>query len=230
MADYFEASLAHLRAGAYGPQGLANTAVALALLEARPPPEWAAAFLAAARAALPRGGPRDTASTLWALAMLDVRPPAEWAGALLGAAAVPHYSVEQLASVLWALARLELQPGDAWVAAFHERLRGLSAAGVDAIGLGGTPAAHGPGHSSSGSGSGSTSGAHANGHAAAAAAASAGAPSAGGSPFSAAILEGLTAWAGAPGRLALGPPGSGGAAAGAAAAAAAPAESMQLTV
>jgi hypothetical protein len=231
MADYFAASLVHLRAGRYSPQGLANTAVALALLDCRPPPLWAAAFLRAAGAALPRGSPRDLASTLWALAMLDVRPPPEWGASLLGAAAVPGMSAGQLGGVLWALARLELQPGEEWVAAFHQRARevsvplhggGGSGGGAAHGGGGGGGAAHRGGGSDGGSlgGGGGPLGLHgahvgggisfAHGDAEAAPAAAAAARGgyytfSAGSRFSPVILEGLTAWAGAPGRLSLGP-------------------------
>jgi hypothetical protein len=223
MADYFAASAAHLEAGRAAPQGLANTAVALATLDCRPPAAWEAAFFRAAEQLLPSFSPRDVASTLWALAVLDVRPPAGWMQQLLASMPVLEMSAAQLSGVLWALARLEVQPGGAWVRAFVQRTREVSAAlegagaGANTAPLrqavantGDVPVGVNGHHSigSSSSRSSSITSTHTNGSSSTntltPTSSSSGSGNGASNAFSAVILQGLTAWAGASGRLDLG--------------------------
>lgn len=66
---------------------MANTLWALAVLGARPPQPWLAAWLRAAAAALPAADPQHLSNMLWAMARFRIQPGAAWIAAALQAAA-----------------------------------------------------------------------------------------------------------------------------------------------
>ncbi|KAF6263227.1 hypothetical protein COO60DRAFT_485251 [Scenedesmus sp. NREL 46B-D3] len=93
---------------AFTPQGLANTAWALATLRVNPGLRLTAQLLSASGAAMRKFKPVELAQLGWGLAVLRVRAPEPWVAAWRGAVAavIDRLNPQGVSMVLWAAARI----------------------------------------------------------------------------------------------------------------------------
>uniref|UniRef100_A0A383VCV1 FAST kinase leucine-rich domain-containing protein n=1 Tax=Tetradesmus obliquus TaxID=3088 RepID=A0A383VCV1_TETOB len=93
---------------AFTPQGLANSAWALATLRVNPGPRLTAQLLQSSGAAMRKFKPVELAQLGWGLAVLRVRAPEPWVAAWRGAVAavIDKLNPQGVSMVLWAAARI----------------------------------------------------------------------------------------------------------------------------
>jgi hypothetical protein len=92
----------------WGPQALANTIYAAAVLQPPVTLQWAASFWQASSSSMAAAEPQHLSNMAWAVARLQLVPPFRWVGQWLGASAgkLPGATPQGLSNSLWAVAKL----------------------------------------------------------------------------------------------------------------------------